>query len=317
MKVFFKFLVISTFVLSTRLVKPNKIVAQTIEVMDQTEIIKDLMETYKPGYNYVFNPCQMVSKLEVLSHSEINLVKDRKFQKPLWFIPPNDTKFTLGQPKDYNVVSKEFVRQSLRKSLAGLLRINDFRNSTESALALFVDAIDEFYKNLLGEVRNELVTNNLDTEYEVEIGTLEKAYYGLTKKSLLSLHNYYRREIKKNRNEVDDFRTNFQEYDKVMQINKKPYVLQMVLVLYDFQYLILFCRPNIKEEDLASYLEYSDTNNFITNPDGIAATTTMFEGGETSLGDIFENSYTESGGEQNVQQGSFFMWVDDDKTKKF
>lgn len=213
------------FTIFFRFMNDNKIVNQTIENLDQTEIIRDLIETYKPGgFNYVFNPCQMIPKLETLSEqSEAEILKDRKFTKPLWFIPPENTKFTEGHPQEYHKVSKKFVQASLRKSLAGLLRISGFKNATNSSLILFVDAIDEFYKNFIEQIHTQHLHNNHDRSYEIDIITLEKSYYSMTKKSLLTLHNYYKNEMmKKNSLGTVELKDNFQEYEKIIQMNQKP-----------------------------------------------------------------------------------------------
>lgn len=203
----------------------NKIVNQTIENLDQTEVIKDLIETYKPGgFNYVFNPCQMIPKLEALTEqTEADILKDQKFTKPLWFIPPQNTNFTQGQPQEYHKLSKKFVQNSLRKSLAGLLRMCGFKNATDSTLILFVDAIDEFYKNLMEQIHFQHLHNNCDRKFDIDIMALEKSYYSMTKKSLLTLYNYYKNEmLKKNCLGILDLKDNFQEYEKIIQMNQKP-----------------------------------------------------------------------------------------------
>lgn len=69
-------------------------------------------------------------------------------------------------------------------------------------------------------------------------------------------------------------------------------------ILYD---IIIFYSPNIKEEDLASYLDYADLKSNIGSQDGLV--NNLFETGETSvlaMGDIFERDCNESGGEERL-----------------
>lgn len=207
-----------------RVLDKNKILNQTVEVLDQTDVIQDLIDTYKPGgFNYVFNPCHMIPKLEALSEqSEADAQKDSKFNKPLWFIPPEKTDFISGKPQYYPRVSKKCVEENMRKSLAGLLRLSGFKNATNSSLILFVDAVDEFLKQFLDTIKSQVHINN-DRNTEIDILTLEKSYNSMTKNSLLSLHNYYKNEmIRRNRSGISELQNNFQDYEKIIQMNQKP-----------------------------------------------------------------------------------------------
>lgn len=97
--------------------------------MNQSDMIRTLIDTYsnKTGYNYVFNPCQVIPKLESqIPGNDTNVAMDKKFSKPLWFINPIETNFTKGQPEVLPRITKPVVQKLLRKSLCGLLRMHDY-----------------------------------------------------------------------------------------------------------------------------------------------------------------------------------------------
>ncbi|KAM7349390.1 spt7 isoform 2-T3 [Cochliomyia hominivorax] len=200
----------------------NPLVTQTIEVMKQTEMLQSLIDTYsnKSGSsNYLLNPCQMIPEVDFPPENAANFVSDEKFAKPIWFVPPRDSDFAKGKPQHYPQVNSEICRASLRKAVCGQMRVAGFTDTAESALVLFADACEEFILNLMQHVR-EVHTNDvkLETQRDIEVKNLEKAYYSMTNNSLTQVHNYFKHHlIARNRTEIAEFNDSFQEYDKLMK----------------------------------------------------------------------------------------------------
>ncbi|XP_075155752.1 spt7 [Haematobia irritans] len=204
----------------------NPLVTQTIEVMKQTEMLQSLIDTYsnKSGTsNYLLNPCQMIPEVNFPPENVADFVSDDKFTKPIWFVPPQDTNFAKGVPQHYPQVTSDICRASLRKAVCGQMRVAGFTDTAESALILFADACEEFILNLMQSVR-EVHANDekLETQRDIEVKNLEKAYYSMTNNSLTQVHNYFKHHlIAKNRMEIAEFNGVFQEYDKLMKESQR------------------------------------------------------------------------------------------------
>lgn len=115
----------------------NPIVTQTVEVMNQSEMIQSLIDTYasKTGFNnYLINPCQMIPHIDFSPENTADLVNEEKFAKPFWFIPPIQTDFSRGRPKSTIKLNKEIVRSTLRKSICGLLRVAGFSEASKKCI---------------------------------------------------------------------------------------------------------------------------------------------------------------------------------------
>lgn len=149
--------------------------------------------------------------------------RDKQFQKPIWFIPPKDTDFSKGIPKDYGTrITKAAVLPALRKSTCGLLKMAGFSEANDSALVTFVDAIDQFYKYFIEQIRQAVneQTKDGDTKTDIDVLVLEKAYFTLTTKSLTQLHNYFKNDVfVRNRQEIAQFKESMNEYNKLQQEN--------------------------------------------------------------------------------------------------
>ncbi|KAL9881651.1 uncharacterized protein LOC119637031 isoform X2 [Glossina fuscipes] len=190
--------------------------------MKQTEMLQSLIDTYsnKSGTsNYLLNPCQMIPEVDFPPENAADFISNEKFAKPIWFIPPQDTKFTKGVPQLYPQLNTEICKASLRKAVCGQLRVAGFTDTAESALILFADAIEEFMRNLLQQVR-EIHANDpkLETKRDIEVKHLEKAYYSMTNTSLTQVHNYFKHHlIARNRSEIEEFNGVLHEYDKLMK----------------------------------------------------------------------------------------------------
>lgn len=194
-------------------------VTQTVEVNNQTEMINSLLDTY--SNNNKFNNFQLIPNIDFPASNSADIDRHKKFFKPIWFIPTDDTDFSQGKPKDYPTrLSKVSVTQATRKSVCGLLKVAGFCEANESALICYQDAVDHFYKCFMEKIRETLTNTNQDTATEIDILTLDKAYSTMTGKNLTQLHNHIKNDIYvKNRQEVKQFKESMNEYDKLLQEN--------------------------------------------------------------------------------------------------
>ena len=240
-----------------RLKSLNPLVTQTVEVMHQTEMIQTLIDTYadKSNGSYVLHHNQILPNIDFPPENTVNLLQDdRRCAKPLWFVRPKETKFSKGHPKPLPLITKPIVNICLRKSLCGLLKMSDFIQSTDSALVLFVDAVDHFYKSFMdalneavllsepapGADRSKRLPN--DKNRKLDVAVVEKAYRELTSDSLTCLHNYYKNTIvAKNAQEVEEFTEIFGTYKKLQQESQ------------DMQRAV---NPMRDDEDIMGYVDY-------------------------------------------------------------
>lgn len=191
-----------------------------MEVNNQTEMINSLIDTYS---NNKFN-FQVMPNIDFPSSNSADINKETKFIKPLWFIPPICTNFTQGVPKNYNSrIGTASVKQAIRKSLCGLLKMAGFLEAHESTILTYVDVIDHFYKQFLEKIRYTVTDKD-----QLNILDLEKAYLSMTGKSLTSLHNHIKNDIYvKNKQEILQFKESFNEYNKLLQENNFVSILTL------------------------------------------------------------------------------------------
>lgn len=260
-------------------------VTQTVEVMHQTETIQTLIDTYadKSNGNYVLNHNQILPHIDFPPENTANLLSDSKFAKPLWFIRPKDTRFSQGGvPKAIPPISKPIVNICLRKSLCGLLKMSDFIQSTDSALILFTDAIDHFYKAFMDSINEAVLLCEAppgadkrkrlpnDKNRKLDVAVVEKAYRTMTSESLTSLHNYYKNTIiAKNAQEIEEFTEIFGEYKKLQQ---------------ESQDLHRSANPLRDDEDIVGYVDY--LNQSIMSLDGQQHTQMQNVFAQENLGQI-------------------------------
>lgn len=224
--------------------------------MHQTEMIQTLIDTYadKSNGNYVLNHNQILPNIDFPPENTANLLSDSKFAKPLWFIRPRDTRFTQGTAKPIPPITKPIVNICLRKSLCGLLKMSDFIQGTDSALVLFTDAVDHFYKSFMDSINEAVLlsepppgadkrkTMPNDKNRRLDSAVVEKAYRSMTSESLTCLHNYYKNTIiAKNAQEVQEFTEIFGEYKKLQQ---------------ESQELHRSANPMREDEDIMGYVDY-------------------------------------------------------------
>ncbi|XP_063707257.1 uncharacterized protein LOC134836052 [Culicoides brevitarsis] len=205
-----------------KLLIKNALVSQAVEVNQQTEMISSLLDTYSNNSNNKFN-FQLMPNIDFPPSNSALIDKDRVFQKPIWFICPTENDFTKGNPKDCGTrITKAAVVPALKKSVCGLLKMAGFAEANSSALVTFVDAVDQFYKYFMEQIRvavNEEQKGG-DTNVEISILALEKAYFTMTAKSLTQLHNHFKNDIYvRNRQEIAQYKESMNEYNKLLQEN--------------------------------------------------------------------------------------------------
>ncbi|KAL1374178.1 hypothetical protein pipiens_018244 [Culex pipiens pipiens] len=224
----------------------NPLVTQTVEVMNQTEMIQTLIDTYstKSGYSYILNPCQLMPNIDFPPANTADLSRNEKITRPFWFVNPHDSSFTRGQPRNYPKLTRPVLMQALRKVICGLLRVAGFSEINESALIMMVDGMDQYMRLMCESMRDVLVSEGRETESFLDILTLERGYFSVTKRSVTSLHNYYKDIGNKNKNEIREFKDIFQEYDKLLQENHQSAAQSMHSN-----------SSRVKEEDYMSFLD--------------------------------------------------------------
>lgn len=117
-----------------------------------------------------------------------------KFNK-IGFIPPVPTNFTTGKPKEIQKVNKTCVDLALKKSICGLARITDYTSISQSALTMFNDAVDHFFKSLMESIVTVLINDDRETETDIDLLTFERAFFALTGDSATTFFNYFKKEI--------------------------------------------------------------------------------------------------------------------------
>jgi STAGA complex 65 subunit gamma len=205
------------FIVNFRLLIKNALVTQTVETINQTESIKCIMDTYLDP-SCQLGSSQLMPNIDFPASNSAKMKEESVFSKPVWFCQPKPLS-TLS-PKNYTELTKPTVLEALKKSLCGLLKMSGFTEIDDSALKMYVDGIDEFYKSIMENVRDVMIAEDREKENMLDILILEKAYTNLSNKSLTTLHNYFKDEIiKSNRDEINEFKDIFQEYDKMLHEN--------------------------------------------------------------------------------------------------
>ncbi|XP_053662847.1 uncharacterized protein LOC128711976 [Anopheles marshallii] len=268
----------------------NPLVTQTVEVMKQTEMIQTLIDTYstKSGCNYILNPCQLMPTVHFPSSNVVDLTRMEKITRPFWFVLPDETPFTRGTCKNFVKLSKPVVLQALRKAACGLLCMEGFSEINESALIMIVDGLDQYLRLLTSALRTAY------TEQDEEIGPVptlvmvERMHQSIGRSSMYHLHNYYKKLMNKNRDEVREFKDIYQEYDRLLQENQ--------LSVQNMQKL-----GDLKEEDYMNFLDQQSHSSNGTTIDGTAMNIINFINGETVNGfkDILEGELLESSSTQD------------------
>uniref|UniRef100_A0A182XY28 Uncharacterized protein n=1 Tax=Anopheles stephensi TaxID=30069 RepID=A0A182XY28_ANOST len=281
----------------------NPLVTQTVEVMKQTEMIQTLIDTYstKSGCNYILNPCQLMPTVHFPASNVVDLTRMEKIKRPFWFVLPDETPFTRGEPKNFVKLSKPVVLQALRKAACGLLCMEGFSEINESALIMIVDGLDQYMRLLTSALRTAY------TEQDEEIGPVptlvmvERMYQSIGRSPVYHLHNYYKKLVNKNRDEVREFKELYQEYDRLLQENQ--------LSVQNMQRL-----GDLKEEDYMNFLDQQSHSSNGTTIEGTAMNIINFINGETVNGfkdilegELLESSSTQDSSDQMTSNQQFYQ----------
>ncbi|XP_053678429.1 uncharacterized protein LOC128728807 [Anopheles nili] len=268
----------------------NPLVTQTVEVMKQTEMIQTLIDTYstKSGCNYILNPCQLMPTVHFPSSNVVDLTWTEKIMRPLWFVAPASSAFTRGDSKNYVKLSKPVVLQALRKAACGLLCMEGFSEINDSALIMIVDGLDQYLRLLTKSLRTTLIGQNEEISSTPTVLMVEQMFYSIGRSSVCELHNYFKRLMKKNRDEVREFKDIYQEYDRLLQENQ--------LSVQNMQKL-----GDLKEEDYMNFLDTQSHSSNGTTMDGTTMNIINFINGETVNGfkDILEGELLETSSTQD------------------
>jgi len=178
-----------------KLISKNQIVNQIIGLKQKEEMIQDIIETSQTDpLSFQQLVPTLKESLEAIPTQIPTPNYSDKFNK-LCFIPPVSTNFTSGKPKEVQKVNKTCVQLSLKKSICGLARLTDYTEITESALTMFTDSVDHFFKSLMEAIVTVLTNDDRETETDVDIMTFERAYFALTGDSSTVFFNYFKKEI--------------------------------------------------------------------------------------------------------------------------
>lgn len=231
-------------------------------------------------------------RIEFPPGNSANLIKENN--NPFCFNQPRETRFTRGeQTKTFPRLERAEVDAAIRRSLGGLLKVAGFTEAQDSAMVMFVDAVDYFYKSLM-EYSNEMISQNPDAERHrhFDVMTLEKAYMAMSGRSLTTLHNYYKDNvIGRNRIEIKEFKNISQEYNKFMQESQNMHKSS----------------SSIKEEDYLAFMDFSVASRADSSVQENPQSNIQSESGDLSgFRDIFEGDLLSTGttdGSSSSQQG--------------
>uniref|UniRef100_A0A182PT81 Uncharacterized protein n=1 Tax=Anopheles epiroticus TaxID=199890 RepID=A0A182PT81_9DIPT len=268
----------------------NPLVTQTVEVMKQTEMIQTLIDTYstKSGCNYILNPCQLMPTVHFPSSNVVDLTRMEKITRPLWFVLPDETPFTRGDRRNYVKLSKPVVLQALRKAACGLLCMEGFSEINESALIMIVDGLDQYLRLFTSSLRSVRTEQNEEVGPTPTLAMVQRVCLSIGRSPVYHLHNYYKKLMNKNRDEVREFKDIYQEYDRLLQENQ--------LSVQNMQRL-----GDLKEEDYMNFLDPQSHSSNGTTMDGTTMNIINFINGETVNGfkDILEGDLLESSSTQD------------------
>lgn len=166
----------------------------------------------------------MIPEIDFPPENAADFTRDVKYLKPVWYSPEKISKFCKAVPVAYPKLNQEICKAAIRKAICGQLRVAGFTDTASSALVLFTDAIEEFIRNFMEKIHetHRCMDVRLETQRDINIVHLEKAYNLLTNTSLVQVHNYFKHYlIARNRSEINEFKGALSEYDKLMKESQK------------------------------------------------------------------------------------------------
>lgn len=229
-----------------KLLSKNQTVNQIIGLKHKQEMLQQLIETSRSD-QFAFQ--QLVPSLkESLEGIPTHIPTAKhcdKFNK-ICFIPPTPTNFTQGKPKEIQKVNKTCVQLALKKSICGLTRITDYTSISESALTMFTDSVDHFFKSLMESIVSVLENDDRPTETEVDLLTFERAFFALTGDSATIFFNYFKKEIHdKHQQTASDFSSKVSELKTIVEGHQTLMMNEMQQPNF---YQSFFVKEEIKQE---------------------------------------------------------------------
>jgi len=224
-----------------KLLSKNQTVNQIIGLKQKEDMIQELINTSQTDH-YGFQQLAPTLKesIDAIPAKIPTMRYNEKFNK-LCFIPPVPTNFTTGKPKEIQKVNKPCVLLALKKSICGLARITDYTDISESALTMFTDAVDHFYKSLMESIVTILTNDDRETETDIDVLTFERAFFAMTGDSATVFFNYFKKEIHdKHQQRVSSFTNKISELKTIVDQT-------MAMQQPDF-YHNIFVKDEIKQE---------------------------------------------------------------------
>lgn len=228
-----------------KLLSKNQSVNQIVGLKQKQQMIQELIESSQTDqYGFQQLVPSLKESIEAIPTNIPTLKHNEKFNK-ICFIPPHPTHFTAGKPKEVQKVNKTCVQLALKKSICGLARLTDYTNISESALTMFSDSTDHFFKTLMESIVTVLTNDDRETETDVDLMTFERAYFALTGDSSTVFFNYFKKEIHdKHQQEVENFQGKVTELKTIVESQQS---MMSDMNQPDF-YQSFFVKEEIKQE---------------------------------------------------------------------
>lgn len=229
-----------------KLLSKNQTVNQIIGLKQKQEMLQELIDTaHSDQESFHHLVPTLKESIEAIPSNIPTENHNDKFNK-ICFIPPASTSFTIGKPKEIQKVNKTCVQLALKKSICGLARITDYMEISESALTMFTDAVDHFYKSLMESIVTILTNDDRETETDVDLLTFERAFFSLTGDSATIFFNYFKKDIHdKHQQTVSAFTSKISELKTIVDSHQSMMLNEMAQP--DF-YQSFFVKEEIKQE---------------------------------------------------------------------
>lgn len=221
-----------------KLLSRNQTVNQIIGLKQKQDMIQELIETSNSDH-YGFQQLlpTLRESIEKIPPQIPTIKHNDKFNRA--------TSFTKGKSKEIQKVNKTCVELALKKSICGLARITEYTDISKSALTMFTDAVDHFFRSLMESIVSILVSDDLETETDIDIMTFERAFFALTGDSSTVFFNYFKNEIHdKHQQTVSNFTNKVSELKTIVESHQSA-VNEMQQP--DF-YQSFFVKEEIKQE---------------------------------------------------------------------
>lgn len=229
-----------------KLLSKNQTVNQIIGLKQKQEMIQELIDTsYSDQEGFQHLVPTLKESIEAIPSNIPTAKHNDKFNK-ICFIPPVPTSFTTGKPKEIQKVNKTCVQLALKKSICGLARITDYTDISESALTMFTDAVDHFYKSLMESIVTTLTNDDRETETDVDLLTFERAFFAFTGDSSTTFFNHFKKDIHdKHQQTVSSFSNKISELKTIVDSHQTMMLNEMQL---PDLYQSFFVKEEIKQE---------------------------------------------------------------------